>query len=84
MLKRTFSSFLILFALFCFNNVVLSAEDIPRHDKLIVKGNRLIVKKKYNEALQAYDEAIKLKFDSFKGWYNKGITLIYLADTMMP
>jgi len=65
MLKKTFSSFLILFALFCFNNVVLTAGNIPKHDELIVKGNRLIVKKKYNEALEAYDEAIKLKFDSF-------------------
>ncbi len=65
MLKKTFSSFLILFALFCFNNVVLTAEDISKHDELIVKGNRLIVKKKYNEALEAYNAAIKLKFDSF-------------------
>ena len=67
MLKKTFSSFLILFALFCFNNVVLTAEDISKHDVLIVKGNRLIVRKKYNKALEAYDEAIKLKYDSFKG-----------------
>ncbi len=68
--KRIFSSFLIPLVFICFNNVVLTAGDIPKHDELIVKGNRLIVKKKYNEALEAYDEAIKLKFDSFKGWYN--------------
>jgi hypothetical protein len=52
MLKKAFSSFLILFALFCFNNVSLTAGDIPRHDELIVKGNRLIVKRSITKHLK--------------------------------
>ncbi|MCR4344500.1 MAG: tetratricopeptide repeat protein [Candidatus Scalindua sp.] len=79
MLKKMFSSFLILVALICFNNVISTAQEISRHDELIVNGNRLIVKKKYNEAHGAYDEATKLKSDSFIGWYNKGIALDLLG-----
>ena len=78
MLRKIFSSFLILLTLICFN-VVSTAQEVSRHDELVVKGNRLIVKKRYNEALDAYDEATKLKPDSFIGWYNKGITLDLLG-----
>ena len=79
MRKSFFPSFLILLMLACFNTVVATAQEVSKHDKLIVKGNRLIVKKKYNEALDAYDEATKLKSDSFIGWYNKGIVLNLLS-----
>ena len=79
MFKKVFSSFLILFALICFNSVISTAQEVSRHDELIVTGNRLITKKKYNEAHDAYDEATKLKPDSFIGWYNKGIALDLLG-----
>ena len=61
MVKRMFSSFLILLALICFNNVISTAQEASKHDELIVKGNSLIAKRKYNEAHDAYDEATKLK-----------------------
>ena len=79
MFKKMFSSFLILLALICFNSVISTAQEVSRHDELIVNGNRLIIKKKYNEAHEAYDEATKLKSDSFIGWYNKGIVLDLLG-----
>jgi len=79
MLKKVFSSFLILLALICFSNVISTAQEISKHDKLIVTGNRLITKKKFNDAHDAYDEATKLRSDSFIGWYNKGIALDLLG-----
>ena len=77
--KKNFFLISILLVLICFNNVVSTAQEVSKHDELIVKGNRLIIKKKYNEALDAYEEATKLKSESFIGWYNKGITLDLLG-----
>jgi len=39
------------------------------------KASSLFQSGRYPEALQAYDEALKLKPDDPKAWYNKGVTL---------
>ena len=45
MLKKMFSSFLILLALICFNNVISTAQEVSKHDELIVKWEQADCKK---------------------------------------
>jgi len=77
MCKKILFLFLLFSALLGTSST--KAQDVSEHDQLIVKGNRLIVKKKYNEALATYNDALKLNPDSFEGLFNKGIVLDYLG-----
>jgi len=45
------------------------------------KGLALAQQEKYNEALQAFDEAIELNPEYAKAWYYKGVALQQLGRT---
>ncbi|MBR8841025.1 MAG: tetratricopeptide repeat protein [Stigonema ocellatum SAG 48.90 = DSM 106950] len=47
-------------------------------DALYNKGNALIDKERYPEAIAAYDKALELKPDRVSAWFNKGFALYYL------
>ena len=46
-----------------------------RAEELVLKGNGLADEKKYDEAIKAYDEAIKIVPDHKTAWNNKGLIL---------
>ncbi|MEK6729905.1 MAG: tetratricopeptide repeat protein, partial [Planctomycetota bacterium] len=49
------------------------------YESSITKGNTLLRKEMYQEALDAYEGAIQLKPDAFEAWYNKAVILDYLG-----
>ena len=50
----------------------------PDVSSLVTKGLDLQADSKYDEAIQCYDEAIKLDPEYLDAWYNKGNSLISL------
>ena len=42
---------------------------------LVEKGNALFIESKYNESIEAFDEAIKLNPQYVEAWNNKGLAL---------
>ena len=55
-----------------------------QYESSITKGNTLLRKQMYQEALDAYEGAIQLKPDAFEAWYNKAVILDYLGNTPTP
>ena len=49
------------------------------YESSIMKGNTLLRKQMYQEALDAYEGAIQMKPDAFEAWYNKAVILDYLG-----
>ena len=62
--------FIILVGL---RSILFAAES---YETAFNEGNVLIRKQMYQEALGAYENAIRLKPDAFESWYNKALCLI--------
>jgi tetratricopeptide (TPR) repeat protein len=60
---------------------VCSISFAQKENKLIREGNKLYEQKKYNEAINKYEEAIKYKPESWKAQFNKADALYKLEKT---
>jgi tetratricopeptide (TPR) repeat protein len=43
--------------------------------EIILKGNEHLYKQEYNEAIEYYDKALKIEYNNFDLWFNKGYSL---------
>lgn len=60
-----------------FNNITITLLNPSYAEPWIFKGNALCGQKKYDDAIKAYDEAIRLDPNLTTAWHNKGYTLFF-------